>query len=154
VWQKLLRPARSKGLLRIFRAVLILAAILPPLVLLLEYFQPTHAIGRVLRGLYGFQCHQRATRSLALGDVALPICARCLGIYLGMGLAALVGRPRLRPDPFKVWILVGVLLVAVDVATEAVRLRPASAWFRTATGAFLAYGIALAILGSVRPRRG
>jgi uncharacterized membrane protein len=127
---------------------------LPLLVPLLENAAPTRAFGLVMRQLYGLQCHQRVARSFALGGGMMPVCARCLGIYLGLGLGALVDRPRLRPNPFKAWILIGIVLLSVDVATEVVGLRPANAWFRAATGAFLAYGIALAILGSVRPRRG
>jgi uncharacterized membrane protein len=154
VWFELGRPRRSRRLSAIARTLLLMAAITPLLVPLFERFEPTHAMGVVLRRAYGFQCHQRAARTLALGGVALPICARCLGIYLGLGLAALVGRPRLRADPFKAWILIGSVVMAVDVATEWVGLRPPSAWFRAATGALLAYGIALAILLTLRRRRG
>jgi uncharacterized membrane protein len=134
------------------RLVLLLAAVAPLLVPLFERYCPTSSIGLVLRRLYGLQCHQRAARTFTLGGSALPVCARCLGIYLGLGLAALVGRPRLRADPFKAWLVIGSLLMALDVATEWVELRPPSAWFRAATGAFLAYGIALAILAGLRPR--
>lgn len=134
--------------------MLIGAALLPILVPLLERTQSTLAVGRFIFGIYGLQCHQRAGRSFSLLGAVLPVCARCFGIYLGLGLAAWVGRPRLRANAYKAWILIGSVLLLVDVASEWVGLRPGSAWVRAATGAFLAYGVALAILDAVRPRRG
>jgi uncharacterized membrane protein len=127
--------------------------LLPWISVLLECSAPTRPIGSALRALYGLQCHQRVARSFTLGHVTMPVCARCLGIYLGMGLAVLVGRPRLRRDAYKAWILVGLLVLGLDVASEAVGLRPAYAAVRTATGALLAYGVALTVLQALRPRR-
>jgi len=44
-----------------------------------------------------FTCHQRSDRSFYLNDNQLPVCSRCLGIYLGMSLVffiALWQRPQ------------------------------------------------------------
>lgn len=139
---------------RIARGLLILAGVLPLLVPLFEQVVCLRGTGLLLRQLYGWQCHQRASRSFAWGSSILPVCARCLGIYLGVALAAVVGHPRLRKDAFKAWMLIGALLVTLDVATEWVQLRPANAWLRFGVGALLSYGIVLAILASLRPRRG
>lgn len=135
---------------RVTSGVLLLLAILPWLTALLAHASAGRGIANGLRWLYGFQCHQRAGRSLSLAGQILPVCARCTGIYLGLGLAVLVGRPRLRPDPFKAWFLVGALFILLDVATEWVGLRPPSAGFRALTGAFLSYGIALALLQALK----
>jgi uncharacterized membrane protein len=35
-------------------------------------------------------CHQRADRSFHTGAVQWPVCARCAGLYMSAGLAALV----------------------------------------------------------------
>ncbi len=45
-------------------------------------------------------CHQRPERSFALRAVPLPVCGRCLGLYLGapMGLLVVAVRRR-RPAP-------------------------------------------------------
>lgn len=136
------------------RSILIVAAVLPLIVPLLESTDGTREIGEVLRRVYGLQCHQRVGRSFAILGNFLPVCARCYGIYLGLGLAGMFGRPRLRPNAHKAWILIGSVLLLVDVASEWVGLRPENAWIRTSTGALLAYGIALAMLEAVRPRRG
>lgn len=153
MWPIGLGPQRSQRLIRSVRTFLIAAAFLPLAVPLLESTDATRWIGQALRRLYGLQCHQRIGRSFAIVGIVLPVCARCYGIYLGLGLAGLFGRPRLRANAYKAWILIGSVLLLVDVASEWVGLRPESAWIRTSTGALLAYGIALAMLEAVRPRR-
>lgn len=36
-------------------------------------------------------CHQRPERSFALADVQLPVCARCLGLYVSGAAGAIAG---------------------------------------------------------------
>jgi uncharacterized membrane protein len=134
VWGETLRPRRSRRLLTALRTLFIVAAVLPLFAPLFECCQWSAALGAFIRSLYGLQCHQRAGRSFTLLGGVLPVCARCYGIYLGLGLAALVGRPRLRPNAYKAWILIGAIVVLVDVASEWVGLRTESAWFRATTG--------------------
>jgi len=66
----------------------------------------------LLRVLGSVLCHQLPERSLALGGVALPLCARCTGLYLGAGgagLGLLIGRPRPRAGR-RGWAAWGVAL--------------------------------------------
>jgi hypothetical protein len=42
-----------------------------------------YAAGRII-------CHQRPERSFHLGATALPVCARCLGLYAGAAAVALL----------------------------------------------------------------
>lgn len=146
----LVRRSNRRWGVRIATATFLLAAVLPWVTVLLEQIPSGHGLARGLRFLYGFQCHQREPRSFRWLGETLPVCMRCTGIYFGLGLAVLVGRPRLRPDPFKAWLLVGALFVFLDVATEYVGLRPPSAILRFLTGAFLSYGIALLLLSLLR----
>lgn len=125
---------------------------MPWLTCLLANSPPLTSLSDALRMLYSLQCHQREARSFACAGQLLPVCARCLGIYAGLGFAAMVGRPRLRTGAFKTWLLVGALTLALDVATELVKLRPPSAGFRAFTGALLAYGIGLSILQALEAR--
>src|SRR3954469_3493660 len=41
-------------------------------------------------GVGGLVCHQRADRSFHTAGVRWPVCARCAGLYVGAGTAALV----------------------------------------------------------------
>lgn len=136
------------------RLALGLVGLAPWLVPLLEQHPCCRGLGESVRRLYGLQCHQRLDRSVQVLGAFLPVCARCLGVYFGLLLAAVLTRPRLRLDAYKAWILVGVTLMALDVATEWVGLRPASASVRCASGALLAYAIGLCISEALRPRRG
>jgi uncharacterized membrane protein len=146
-----LRSRQWRVALRVLTVTFLVLAALPWLTVLFAKFHATFAVSEILRDLYGFQCHQRTSRSLVWLGVSLPVCARCTGIYFGLGFAVLVRRPQVRLDPLKAWLLLGALFLALDVATESVGLRPASALFRFATGAFLSYGIALLLVRALMP---
>lgn len=135
------------------RVLLFAIGIAPLSVPLLERLPCGRPFGEVLRRLYGLQCHQLGTRSLRFLDVPFPVCARCLGVYLGLVAAALLARPRLRTDLYKAWIVIGISVMLLDLATEWVGLMPASATLRLGTGVLLAYAIGLSISEALRPRR-
>jgi uncharacterized membrane protein len=92
-------------------------------------------LGRALDAWFSFQCERDPARMLGFGAV----CARCLGLYVGLGLGALVGRPRLSSPRLELWLAGAVLAMGADVATEALGWRGPSAPVRLATGLALAY---------------
>lgn len=141
---------RRPWLLRGLIAAFVLLSLLPWVTAALASLPHAQGLVSALTSLYGLQCHQRSDRAFSLLGHELPVCARCTGLYLGLGLSALVGRPRLRPDLFKVWFLVGGLVLLLDVLTEQVAMRPPSDWFRAATGALLSYAVGLVLLLAAR----
>ncbi|HKQ60938.1 MAG TPA: DUF2085 domain-containing protein [Candidatus Polarisedimenticolaceae bacterium] len=106
-----------------------------------------------LRLCYAPLCHQLPERSLQLHGVALGVCARCLGLYLG-GSAALIVAAALRSGRWRAlaprWFWIAVAPTLLDVALPWLGLPglpnlprlglavPAGA----AAGLFLAVGIA------------
>lgn len=148
-----MRIVRSRQTWIATRALLLVVGMTPIAVPLFERCSLGRTLGESLRRLYGLQCHQLGTRSLRFLDVPFPVCARCLGIYLGLALAALFARPRLRTDVYKAWLVIGMVLMLLDLATEWVGLRPSSAPLRFGTGVLLAYAIGLSICEALRPRR-
>lgn len=108
------------------------------------------ALARLLGEWYAFQCHREAARTIHWGGVGLAVCTRCAGIYFGLGLGALVLRPRLAQWPLRAWVAGAALLMVLDVATEVVGLRPEWAPLRLATGLLLAYPVAVAVVRSAR----
>src|SRR4051812_34262892 len=73
-----------------------------------------------------FICHQRPERSFHLVGVQLPVCARCLGLYAGAAIGALValrtGRVR-RPRPL---VLLAVAPLVGSLVIEWSGLSPLS----------------------------
>jgi uncharacterized membrane protein len=101
---------------------------------------------------FDLQCHNLARRSFALLGEPLPVCTRCLGIYLGLGAAALSGaRLRIRWTWLLAFMWIAAALIAVDVLTESAGWRPASAPLRFLTGALFALAAGWGVLRALQP---
>lgn len=139
-----------RWLARLSRPLLLLVGALPFLPLLLTSLLGPNAIAAVIEGWFSFQCHRDAARSLGALGHELPVCARCLGIYLGLGLGALVVRPRLGAVALKLVVGLAALVMLLDVLTELLGMRPESALLRLASGLFLAWPVAAQLVLSAR----
>jgi uncharacterized membrane protein len=133
--------SRSHRFATIVRGVLVFAAIAPFLPALLHAVPGLDALGRVPGSWFAWQCERAASR----GFPGVAVCARCLGVYVGLGVGALVGRPRLSLGWLQLWIALAALALLGDVLTEAYALRGPAASLRLFTGALLAYPVALVI---------
>src|SRR4029453_5406976 len=88
--------------------------------------------GAVVYGLCAFICHQIPERSFHLAGFQLPVCARCLGIYVGvasgaayMGMLVHSGHP----DPPRVpWVSRRFAVLAVSPTVLTVALEIAGVW--------------------------
>jgi uncharacterized membrane protein len=100
-------------------------------------------------------CHRIDLRSFHLGDRAVPLCARCSGMYLGAVLGLLYqagsGRRRGGFPPWRVAIVLGGLALAfsLDGVNSYLHFFPGAPvlyepqnWLRLATGMGLGVGIA------------
>jgi uncharacterized membrane protein len=56
-------------------------------------------VSTIVYGLASTICHQRPERSFALDGQQLPVCGRCLGLYLSGALGALAAWPGPRRAP-------------------------------------------------------
>lgn len=90
---------------------------------------------------YSALCHQRPERCLVHGGEPMPVCARCLGVWLGLLLAATLGtRGRL-------WgTKVGLALVGWMVASWVLRLP--QAWHLERVAAGVAGGVGVYVLAN------
>jgi uncharacterized membrane protein len=108
--------------------------------------------------LGSFICHQRPERSFHLAGVQLPVCARCLGIYVGVTIGALAA---LRPYRFgspRLVMLMAVVPALASLAIEGTGLSPLSNAVRAATGVIAGSLIAAVVLATLHyeqcaPRR-
>ena len=130
------------------RGLLVFGGIAPFLPAWTEGIPGLSALGRALDAWFSFQCHREEARAL----VASSVCARCLGIYMGLALGALVGLPRLRPAWHITWLLVAAAALVADVLTEALGWRPPSALLRIMTGLALAYPAGVSIVAAFHAR--
>src|SRR6185503_15853685 len=72
-------------------------------------------------------CHQRQERSYFIRGRQVPVCARCLGMLIGLAVA-----PAFR---FNVALGAALLLpMLIDGGTQAFRLRESRNWLRLVTG--------------------
>ncbi len=96
-------------------------------------------------------CHQQPERCFWLAGIALPVCARCLGVYLGAawGIIAwgLVRGPRCTKVPGEIWIGLGLMPLALDGLLNAVCLINTPSLARAGTG-FLAGATLAAVLAA------
>jgi uncharacterized membrane protein len=132
------------------RALLVVIGMFPFLPGLFAGVPGLAVVGRGIDAWLDLQCGRDPTRMLAVGAA----CARCLGIYVGLGLGALLVRPRIPVGTLFRLALVGLALLAVDVGSEAFLDRPAWAPLRVATGLAFGYpvGVLLVLAFGPRPR--
>jgi uncharacterized membrane protein len=142
-----LRAVRLLGV-----AVLASSALWPLLPLFTKYLPASAPLERAASLWFDLHCQRDPARTLSLFGVPLSVCARCSGIYFGLGAGALVRRPRLTPGALRLWVLVSAASMLLDVALEARGLHGPWASLRVLTGVLLSYpvgaGLANAALGT------
>ncbi len=138
-----LRLARFAPLLPALAALLLLAWLVET---------PAGLLGKMDAIGYAV-CHRIASHSFFIADRQLPLCARCLGMYLGTlaGLAFSFSRRRQSGfPPLRLQIVLGVFLLAFAVDginsytgffRAAPLLYPSQNWLRLATGTLLGLGM-------------
>jgi uncharacterized membrane protein len=112
--------------------------------LLVAPFLPAPA-GAAIYALGSFICHQRPDRSFELAGFQLPVCGRCLGIYGGAAVGALIA-PRLGRVrwPRAAVIIAGVPAV-LSLLVEWTGLGQPTNALRAVTG-FIAGGVIAAVV--------
>jgi uncharacterized membrane protein len=132
---------RRRELVAVARALLVLVGLSPFAPPLLAAAGATPLAG-VLDAWFRFQCERDPLRMLGVGAV----CARCLGLYVGLGAGALLARPRLGGHRLELWLAVAALAMLADVGSEWLGWRAAWAPLRLATGLFLGYPAGVAVV--------
>ena len=111
-----------------------------------------------VRFLFSHLCHQDPQRSPSLAGVCLPVCGRCLALYLG-GFLGVLATPFLRGH--SAWILgrralllAPLLLTGLDAGLDLAGIWNSTLWSRAVTGgpAGLGLGLYAALLLETAPR--
>jgi len=107
-------------------------------------------------GVYGLGsvvCHQLPARSFHLWGVALPVCARCTGIYVGAALAAIawIARPAVRDTPARWALVLAALPTLATLAYEwTTGVMPGHA-IRALAGFPLGASVAIVVASALAP---
>lgn len=97
-------------------------------------------------------CHQLPQRSFAWLGIRLPVCVRCLGVYLGWLLGVLL-YPALRLWPRQplrlVFFLCALSLMGLDVGLNWMGLIGNTIYSRSLSGGLLGVSLSLLLLGII-----
>ena len=101
-----------------------------------------------------FICHQRPDRSFAMHGIALPVCGRCTGIYVGAAIGAIVAllpwwSGRLSRASTSWWrraIVLAAVPTAVSFAVEWLTPIPVSNLARAAAGVVAGVAVAAYVI--------
>ena len=135
---------------RALRVALVVAGISPFLPLVFHGVPVLDTIGRGFDSWFAFQCHRDPARTLSVGARLLPVCSRCFGIYFGLGLGALLMRPKLGVWALRIWVGFAALVMLLDVLTEVLAMRPSMTLLRALTGTLLALPVGSALVRALR----
>ena len=113
-----------------------------------------HGASMRWRLLFRFMCHGIVSRCLYLFGVPMPICARCVGIYLGLfaGLIAFWLLPVVTERAMRIAAFIAVTPLAIDGLTQLVRLRESTNPLRLATGITAGFVFGMWVLSAVERR--
>jgi uncharacterized membrane protein len=132
-----------------FRALLVFVGLLPWALPVARARLPLGEVGAALDLAFFAMCHRRPARTLFFEGVPMPLCSRCAGIFLGVALAAIIGRPLLSIRTWR-WLFVGACgLMLADVVTQDLGLHPVWHPTRIATGLLVGYGMVIGLLSGI-----
>jgi hypothetical protein len=140
------RAARRLGL-----GVLVSMALWPLLPLAARHWPLIAPLERVLGVWFDLHCQRDPQRTPWLFGAPLAVCARCSGIYFGLGGGALLRWPRLAPPALRLWVAGAALLMLADVALERWGVHGAWPGARLVTGVLLAYPVGAGLADALAP---
>lgn len=140
----------SRGFLRasgkLLGAGLLGAVSLSPLLPLVPRHWPGVApLQQAFELWFEIHCERDPRRMAGLAGALLAVCVRCAGVYFGLGLGALLRRPRLSPPMLRGWVLAAATLMLLDVGAEDYGLHGSWPALRLLTGLALAYPVGVGL---------
>lgn len=115
--------------------------LLPLLPLAVAIVPELAGVARIFGVWFELHCERDPARTLLLDGVPLAVCARCSGIYFGLGLGATLHRPHLSPRALRGWVLTAAAIMLLDVELERRGLHDPWSALRVLTGVMLAYPV-------------
>lgn len=139
-------PGRSSPRIWATRLALIAFGLSPVLTWAVGVVGAPDGLTVPLRAWFDLQCHNAVLRSFAWSGETLPVCARCLGIYLAFAVAGAISPGRATWRVLGCVLTAGAAAMVVDVVTETRGLRPQWPLVRFLVGAVFAYPAGVAMV--------
>lgn len=133
-------------------ALMLLAGAVPAVALAFPWLMSNlPGLGVAVSLFFSQLCHQDPARSFAFAGIALPVCARCLALYIG-GFLGMAGYPlfahQLRRSQTLKWLLaVSFVLMLLDAGLDRTGIWRNTFLSRSASGAL--FGTMCGVLVSV-----
>lgn len=131
------------------RGALVFSGLLPWALPFLRARLPLGVVGDAMDLVFLGMCHRRAPRTLVLDGVAMPLCSRCAGIFLGVAIAAAIARPILTMRTWRLLFVIACGLMLADVATQDLGLHPVWHATRITTGLLVGYLMVVGFLSGL-----
>jgi uncharacterized membrane protein len=131
------------------RGTLVFCGLLPWALPFMRARLPMGVVGDALDLVFFGMCHRRAARTLVLDGVAMPLCSRCAGIFLGVAIAAAIGRPILAMRSWRVLFVIACALMLTDVVTQDLGLHPVWHPTRITSGLLVGYLMVVGFLSGL-----
>ena len=142
--------ARSRAkIVAWLRGLLVFSGVLPWVLPYARAHLPLGVVGGAIDLAFLGMCHRRVARTLVLDGVLMPLCSRCAGIFLGVAIAAAIGRPILTMKTWRALFLIACALMVTDVVTQDLGLHPVWHVTRIATGLFVGYLMVVGFLSGL-----
>jgi uncharacterized membrane protein len=126
------------------------------LLALLPFLQPLAAraglvsLAAVLDRPWTMLCHRMPERSLRIAGELMPICSRCLGLVLGLGLGLMLARPALSIRALRIAVSLGATFMFFELTTQDLGWHPVFHPTRILSGLLVAFPIGAAASSLVR----
>lgn len=135
-------PHRAVGLfVRTAGAALAVLPFLPPIFARLG----KDALAARFDAIWEGACHRMPERTLSFLGTPLPICSRCLGLFVGLGLGLAIAKPYFGLRWLRIVVSIAATLLFVELTTQDLGWHPVWHATRLLTGFACAFPIGAAI---------
>lgn len=98
-----------------------------------------HELAETLASPWQYSCHQMPSRTMSLLGEMLPLCSRCLGLVVGLGLGLAAAWPYYGPRVLRLSMTAGCLFLFFELTTQDLGWHPVFHPSRLLSGLLVAF---------------
>ncbi|MFO0658695.1 MAG: DUF2085 domain-containing protein [Polyangiaceae bacterium] len=120
------------------RSLGVMLAALPFLPPVLRHFG-AHELAETLASPWEYSCHQLPSRTMSLLGELMPLCSRCLGLVVGLGVGLAASAPYRGPRVLRLSLTAGCLFLFLELTTQDLGWHPVFHPTRLLSGLLVAF---------------